>query len=56
MIDAHRVTLGSQDDFDGWRNAARDLAEAGVPAEAVVWRVDGGMGDLFGAESEQPRA
>ncbi len=56
MIDAHRVTLGSQDDFDGWRNAARDLAEAGVPPEAVVWRVDGGMGDLFGAESEQPRA
>jgi DNA polymerase len=56
MIDAHRVTLGSQDDFDGWRNAARDLAEAGVPPEAVVWGVDGGMGDLFGAESEQPRA
>ena len=33
MIDAHRVTLAAPDDFDGWRDAARDLAEAGVPAE-----------------------
>jgi len=24
MIDAHRVTLASEDDFDGWRDAARD--------------------------------
>ena len=37
MIDAHRVTLAAEDDFDGWRDAARDLAEAGVPPEAVVW-------------------
>ena len=32
MIDAHRVTLAAEDDFDGWRDAARGLAEAGVPA------------------------
>jgi DNA polymerase len=48
MIDAHRVTLGTFDDFDGWRDAARDLAEAGVPAAAVVWQVTGGDSDLFG--------
>jgi len=56
MIDAHRVTLSAPDDFEGWRDAARDLAEAGVPAEAVVWQVEGGEPDLFGTESEQPRA
>ncbi len=54
MIDAHRVTLAAPDDFDGWRDAARDLAEAGVPANAVVWQVAGGEPDLFG--EERPRA
>ena len=54
MIDAHRVTLAAPDDFDGWRDAARDLAEAGAPAEAVVWQVTGGEPDLFG--EERPRA
>ncbi|MFL6735364.1 MAG: UdgX family uracil-DNA binding protein [Sphingomicrobium sp.] len=47
MIDAHRVTLAAEDDFDGWRDAARDLAEAGVPPEAIVWQVEGGEADLF---------
>jgi len=56
MIDAHRVTLAAPDDFDGWRDAARDLAEAGVPAEAVVWQVAGGEADLFGSASETPTA
>ena len=51
MIDAHRVTLAAPDDFDGWRDAARDLAEAGVPADAVVWRVEGDGADLFGGNS-----
>ncbi len=50
MIDAHRVTLAAPDDFDGWRDAARDLAEAGVPAKAVVWQIAGGEPDLFGEE------
>ena len=50
MIDAHRVTLCAPDDFDGWREAARDLAEAGVPASAVVWQVAGGEPDLFGTD------
>jgi DNA polymerase len=56
MIDAHRATLSAPDDFDGWREAARDLAEAGVPASAVVWQVEGGEADLFGSEAEQPPA
>ena len=56
MIDAHRVTLSGPDDFEGWRDAARDLAEAGVPASAVVWQVEGGDADLFGSDVEQPSA
>jgi DNA polymerase len=56
MIDAHRVTLTAHDDFDGWRDAARDLAEAGVPANAVIWQVEGGDSDLFGSETEPSRA
>ncbi|MEO7635336.1 MAG: UdgX family uracil-DNA binding protein [Sphingomicrobium sp.] len=47
MIDAHRVTLGAEDDFDGWRDAARGLAEAGIPPSAISWQVDGGEADLF---------
>src|SRR5690349_18475901 len=56
MIDAHRVTLSAPDDFEGWRDAARDLAEAGVPAEAVVWQIEGGERELFGGDSGQPEA
>ena len=56
MIDAHRVTISAPDDFEGWRDAARDLAEAGVPASAVVWQVEGGEPDLFGSDVEQPAA
>jgi DNA polymerase len=56
MIDAHRVTLATPDDFDGWRDAARDLAEAGVPASAVVWQVEGEPADLFASEAAQPAA
>jgi uracil-DNA glycosylase len=56
MIDAHRVTLSAPDDFEGWRDAARDLAEAGVPATAVLWQVEGGDADLFGGEATQAAA
>jgi len=53
MIDAHRVTLNAPDDFEGWRDAARNLAEAGVPEWAVLWQVEGEAGDLFGSEAPQ---
>ena len=56
VTDPHRVTLVAPDDFEGWRDAARDLAEAGVPASAAVWRVGGDAGDLFAAESAQSAA
>jgi DNA polymerase len=55
MIDANRATLSSEDDFDGWRESARDLAEAGIPPQAVVWQVEGATGDLFSVESEPPQ-
>ncbi|MDQ3074354.1 MAG: UdgX family uracil-DNA binding protein [Pseudomonadota bacterium] len=54
MIDAHRVTLSTEDDFDGWRDAARGLAEAGVPAEAIAWQVEGGAADLFAGPDTGP--
>ncbi|MBA2770565.1 MAG: UdgX family uracil-DNA binding protein [Sphingomonas sp.] len=56
MIGAHRATLAAPDDFDGWREAARDLAEAGVPPSAIVWQVAGEAEDLFGEDAKQPRA
>ena len=54
MIDQYRVVLDAEDDFDGWRDAARGLAEAGVPPEAVSWQVGDGGGDLFAARGAAP--
>ena len=51
MIGLHRVTLAAPDDFEGWRDAARNLAEAGVPSDAVIWQVEGEADDLFGSEA-----
>jgi len=56
MIDAHRALLSAPDDFEGWRDAARDLAEAGIPASAVVWQVEGDASDLFTSDSARPPA
>src|SRR5687767_6899273 len=52
----HSVTLSSEDDFDGWREAARALAGAGIRAADVSWTVGGGGGDLFAAPSSLPSA
>jgi DNA polymerase len=54
MIGAHHVTLSSEDDFDGWRDAARGLAEARVPPSAIAWQVEGGERDLFGGPDTEP--
>jgi DNA polymerase len=43
--------LATEDDFDGWRTAARALAVARVPADQVVWQVGGRAGDLFGDQA-----
>jgi DNA polymerase len=45
------VQLDAPDDFESWRDAARALALAGVPAEAVAWRTGASPGDLFGASA-----
>ena len=44
------ATLTAPDDFDGWRDAARNLAAARVPPSEVVWQVGEGASDLFGDE------
>nr|WP_243853010.1 UdgX family uracil-DNA binding protein [Sphingomonas naasensis] len=43
--------MAAEDDFDGWRDAARALAQAGVPASEVVWQVGDAPADLFGDEA-----
>lgn len=48
--------LAAEDDFDGWRDAARALASAGIPADQVVWQVGESSGDLFGDEAVLPAA
>lgn len=42
------VQLAAQDDFDGWRSAARALVLANAAPEGVLWQVEG-EGDLFAA-------
>ena len=46
------ITLAEPDDFDGWRDAARSLAAAGVPPEDVVWQGAGNPTDLFAATAD----
>ena len=48
------VILAHEVDFDGWRQAARSLALAGVPPEQTIWSV-GEASDLF-AEPAAPVA
>ena len=45
------ATLTAEDDFDGWRDAARALATARVAPEDVVWQVGDTPTDLFGDEA-----
>lgn len=47
MRSMHTVHLAAADDLDGWRDAARALAGAGVPAEQVLWQVGAAPADLF---------
>lgn len=50
------VALASEDDFDGWRDAARSLAAARVDPSDVVWQVGDQPADLFGDEAVLPAA
>jgi len=42
----HHIILDHETDFDGWRQAARNLALAGVAPADVTWSVKGDD-DLF---------
>lgn len=48
MRELRTVHLAGQDDFDGWRRAARALVLDGAVPEGVLWQIEG-EGDLFGA-------
>ena len=50
------VSLAHEEDFDGWRDAARALAMAGVPPDQVSWRVGEEIADLFAAAGPAPPA
>ena len=43
----HHIILDSETDFDGWRKAARKLAQNGVKPEDVSWSVHGNEPGLF---------
>jgi len=45
------VTLSAEDDFEGWRDAARSLALAGVPPAELLWQIGAAPQDLFGDEA-----
>ena len=49
------IRLTSEDDFDGWRDAARALILARVPPEDVVWQA-GEADDLFAQAGGLPDA
>jgi probable DNA metabolism protein len=50
------VALSAEDDFEGWRDAARSLAAARVDPSEVVWQVGDQPADLFGDEAVLPAA
>ncbi len=45
------ATLAAEDDFEGWRDAARVLVQAGVSPGEIVWQVGEAPADLFGDEA-----
>ena len=50
------VRLSAQDDFEGWREAARALALVGAAPSEVLWEIAGEASDLFGAPAPAPPA
>jgi len=50
------VTIGAEDDFDGWRDAARGLVLDQVPPDRVVWQVGDGRGELFAKQEPSTAA
>jgi len=50
----HIAYLAEEDDFDGWRDAARRLALAKIAPADIVWQVGEVPGDLFAADADAP--
>jgi len=48
-VGSHAVLLTAADDFDGWREAARQAVMAGIPPERIVWTEPDQAPDLFAA-------
>ena len=48
------ITLDTETDFDGWRNAARTLVLHHVKPTDVVWAVQGGEAELFAPPAPSP--
>lgn len=51
-ISSYVIHLDEPDDFDGWREKARALVQAGVPPEHVAWVEPGATSSLFSAGEE----
>jgi len=50
------VRLAAEDDFDGWREAARGLAMVGAAPGEVTWQVGDKAADLFATPAAAPPA
>ena len=50
----HLITLDSENDFDGWRKAARALALNQTPPSEVTWTVRGNEPELFAEILDPP--
>ena len=50
----HFITLDSETDFAGWRNAARALAVHQVKPAEITWAVKGGDAELFAPPAPTP--
>jgi len=50
------VSLAHEEDFDGWRAAARALAANAVPPSEISWQVGDAPQDLFGTGTAGPIA
>ena len=48
----HIAYLADEDDFDGWRDAARRFALADIAPADIVWQVGDVADDLFAAEAD----
>ncbi|WP_028639528.1 UdgX family uracil-DNA binding protein [Novosphingobium acidiphilum] len=45
------VPVAAHDDFDGWRDSARRLIQAGIAPDRVIWSLPGAVaGDLFAGD------